>query len=52
MVPTTTAVARAAMSTEESFQHAHVFLPCVVQQAGGNVADGDEFPQACRQWIP
>lgn len=46
VVPATTAVARAAMSTEESFQHAHVFLPCVVQQAGGNVAGGDEFPRA------
>jgi len=46
VVPAPAAVARAPMSTEESFEHAHVFLPCVVQQADGNVAGGDEFPWA------
>lgn len=45
MATTTATMPRAAMTTEKSFQHAHVLLPFCLAEGCGNVAGGDEFPQ-------
>ncbi|SCX72197.1 hypothetical protein SAMN03159363_4180 [Variovorax sp. EL159] len=49
MMAATAAMPSAAVSTEESFQHAHVLLPFLLMKDCGNVAGGDGFPQGLTQ---
>lgn len=45
MAATAAAMPSTAMTTEKSFQHAHVLLPFLLTEGCGNVTDGDGFPQ-------